>query len=61
MLVLFRDRKRHAGIIFPYSYNRAIADAQGRIQQRMFDLNGELYADEFQYWVKADAKRKGRW
>jgi hypothetical protein len=30
------------------------------MQQRVGDLSGELYADEFQYWVKADAKRKNR-
>ena len=41
-------------------YNRAIADAQARMQQRVVDLNGELYADEFQYWARIDAKRKTR-
>jgi uncharacterized protein (DUF2164 family) len=44
----------------PVIYNRAIADAQARMVQRATDLGGELFADEFQYWVKADAKRKGR-
>lgn len=44
----------------PAIYNQAIADAQTRMQQRVSDLSGELYADEFQYWVKADAKRKNR-
>ncbi len=42
----------------PAIYNRAIADAQARMQQRVVDLNGELYADEFQYWARIDAKRK---
>ena len=46
--------------IGPVIYNRAIADAQARVQQRVGYLSGELYADEFQYWPKADAKRKGR-
>jgi uncharacterized protein (DUF2164 family) len=46
--------------IGPTIYNQAIADAQTRLQQRVSDLNGELYADEFQYWAKADAKRKNR-
>ncbi len=46
--------------IGPVIYNGAIADAQARIQQRVADLNGELYADEFQYWIRADAKRKAR-
>ena len=46
--------------IGPVIYNRAIVDAQARVQQRVADLSGELYADEFQYWLKADAKRKSR-
>lgn len=46
--------------IGPAVYNQAIADAQARMQQRVTDLNGELYADEFQYWPRADAKRKSR-
>jgi len=44
--------------IGPLIYNHAISDAQARMQQRVSDLNGELYADEFQYWPKADAKRR---
>ena len=44
--------------IGPLVYNHAISDAQARMQQRVSDLNGELYADEFQYWPKADAKRR---
>jgi uncharacterized protein (DUF2164 family) len=46
--------------IGPAIYNQAIADAQTRLTQRVADLNGELYADEFQYWPRADAKRKAR-
>jgi uncharacterized protein (DUF2164 family) len=46
--------------IGPLIYNRAIADAQARIAQRASDLSGELYADEFQYWLRIDAKRKAR-
>lgn len=44
----------------PAIYNQAIRDAQTRIQQRAADLDGELYADAFQYWPKIDAKRKNR-
>jgi uncharacterized protein (DUF2164 family) len=44
----------------PAIYNRAIRDAQARMQQRVTDLDGELYADEFQYWPKIDGKRKNR-
>ena len=46
--------------IGPVIYNQAIRDAQARIQQRASDLDGELYADEFQYWARIDAKRKNR-
>jgi uncharacterized protein (DUF2164 family) len=46
--------------IGPVIYNRAIADAQARIVQRVGDLGGELFADEFQYWARVDAKRKSR-
>jgi uncharacterized protein (DUF2164 family) len=42
----------------PAIYNQAISDAQTRLQQRVADLSGELYTDEFQYWPRADAKRK---
>ena len=46
--------------IGPVIYNQAIGEAQTRLSQRVADLNGELYADEFQYWPRADAKRKSR-
>lgn len=46
--------------IGPTIYNKAIADAQSHLERRVQDLNGELYADEFQYWSKQDAKRKKR-
>ncbi len=46
--------------IGPVIYNRAVADAQKRIEQRASDLTGELYADEFQYWIRAEAKRSKR-
>jgi uncharacterized protein (DUF2164 family) len=44
----------------PVIYNQAIVDAQARMQQRVSDMSGELYADEFQYWPKIDSKRKSR-
>jgi uncharacterized protein (DUF2164 family) len=44
----------------PAIYNKAIADAQQRMQQRVMDLHGELFADGFQYWNRLDAKRKSR-
>ena len=46
--------------IGPVVYNKAITDAQTRLLQRVSDLNGELFADEFQYWPRADAKRKSK-
>lgn len=46
--------------IGPVIYNRAIADAQQKIEQRLGDLSGELYVAEFQYWQRAEAKRKGK-
>lgn len=44
----------------PAVYNQAIRDAQARMQLRVSDLEGELYADTFQYWPKIVAKRKNR-
>jgi uncharacterized protein (DUF2164 family) len=46
--------------IGPAIYNLAIADAQARMQQRVSDLNGDLFAEEFQYWPKMAAKRRSR-
>ncbi len=46
--------------IGPAIYNQAIGDAQARMQQRVADLDGELYADEFQYWVRQAARKKGK-
>lgn len=46
--------------IGPAIYNQAVADAQARMASRVADLNGELVADEFQYWVRLDSKRKSR-
>ena len=46
--------------IGPAIYNAAVRDAQARMQQRSADLDGELYADEFQFWPKIDGKRKNR-
>jgi uncharacterized protein (DUF2164 family) len=46
--------------IGPAIYNRAIADAQKRMELHVSDLSGELYADEFQYWRKIDSKKNRR-
>ncbi|HEX4005377.1 MAG TPA: DUF2164 domain-containing protein [Acidobacteriaceae bacterium] len=44
----------------PAIYNRAIHDVQARLGQIVSDLSGDLYSDEFQYWPRLAAKRKGR-
>ena len=46
--------------IGPAIYNRAVADAQSQMAVRVSDLSGELYADEFQYWPREDARRRNR-
>ena len=43
--------------IGPAIYNQAILDAQTRLSQRVMDLDGELYVDEFQYWPKQESKK----
>ena len=44
----------------PAIYNKAIGDAQARMLSRVSDLNGELFADEFQFWPRRDSKKKAR-
>lgn len=46
--------------IGPAIYNRAVHDAQARLTQRVADLDGELFTDEFQYWPRHAAKKKPR-
>ncbi len=41
-------------------YNQAIGDAQARMQQRVADLHGELFAEEFQFWPRLEAKLEAR-
>ena len=43
--------------IGPVVYNKAIADAQARIQERVAELDVDVYEPEFSYWSKA---RKGQ-
>ena len=45
--------------IGPSVYNKAVADAQERLQARVLDLDFEVREDEFAYWRKYDKKRKG--
>ena len=47
--------------IGPAVYNQAIREAQTLLTQRVTDLDGELFADEFQHWAKAaKAARRSR-
>lgn len=42
----------------PLVYNRAVADAQERIQARVMEIDIEVHEEEFQYWRKFDRPRK---
>ena len=46
--------------IGPSVYNKAVADAQERLQARVSDLDFEVHEDEFGYWQKYDKARKGK-
>lgn len=46
--------------IAPLLYNQAVTDVQDRLQQRVSELHGEVYADPFQYWSRLEKRRKGR-
>jgi hypothetical protein len=37
-----------------------VADVQERLQARVAELDIEVHEDEFGYWRKFDARRKGR-
>ena len=41
----------------PSIYNKAIADAQERMQMRAAELDIECHEDEFRYWPEQDRKR----
>jgi uncharacterized protein (DUF2164 family) len=45
--------------IGPSVYNKAIADAQERIQMRAAELDIECHEDEFSYWAKHERAGKG--
>jgi len=44
--------------IGPSIYNKAVADAQERLQLRVAELDAEVYEDEFGYWRRQDRQRK---
>lgn len=43
--------------IAPSVYNGAVADAQTYLRDRLSDLEGVCYHDEFGYWPKAERRR----
>jgi len=46
--------------IGPAIYNKAVTDAQQRLQARVMELDSELYVDEFQYWSRLERQKKSR-
>jgi uncharacterized protein (DUF2164 family) len=46
--------------IGPSIYNKGVADAQARMQERVAELDHEVHADEFQYWRNRDRQSKSR-
>ena len=46
--------------IGPTIYNKAVADAQERLQQSVLELDIEVHEEEFQYWKKYEVKTKPR-
>jgi uncharacterized protein (DUF2164 family) len=44
----------------PLVYNKAVAEVQERLQQRISEIDLEVHEDEFQYWRKFDKQKKGR-
>jgi hypothetical protein len=41
-------------------YNRAVADAQERLQARVMELDIDVHEEEFQYWRKHERKERER-
>lgn len=44
--------------IGPLIYNKAVADAQVRLQGRIAELDGELYEAPFTYWLKSGKRSR---
>ena len=44
----------------PSIYNKAVADAQERLQARVAELDFEVHDQEFGYWRKYEQLRKGK-
>jgi uncharacterized protein (DUF2164 family) len=46
--------------IGPVVYNKAVADVQERLQQRVSELDLEVHEDEFAYWRKYERGARGK-
>jgi len=46
--------------IAPSVYNRAVADVQEKLLQRVQELDLEIHEDEFRYWQQKGAAAAGR-
>ena len=48
-------------VVGPLVYNKAVADAQARLQAQVMELDVEVYEEAFQYWLKPGrpGKRRG--
>ena len=46
--------------IGPVVYNQAVADVQRHLQQRVLDVDAEIYEEPLSYWKKATPPRRGR-
>ena len=46
--------------IGPAAYNRGVADAQKRLQERVSELDNEVHEEEFRYWRKRGRPGKPR-
>lgn len=44
----------------PSIYNKAVTDAQERLQARVSELDFEVHEDEFGYWRRYDKQRKAK-
>jgi uncharacterized protein (DUF2164 family) len=45
--------------IGPSIYNRAIADAQAHMQEKVTDLDGSCFEPEFTYWKRRSGSSRG--
>ncbi|GAB3627480.1 hypothetical protein PTE30175_02166 [Pandoraea terrae] len=43
--------------IGPVIYNKAVTDVQAKLEQRVAELDVEVYENEFQYWRKSSRTR----